>query len=452
MRRYIITASQAAARPHTNFLRAIKDYAMTHRADLIVLPMIGEDAKQDLDMQHPLTKMLPLEYGTRKLNSNVSIEQFHVRPQQVDPATGLMRFAQQGTSLIFASPKQRLRAIPHSNHKLPKFLITTGALTIPNYATERHNSAERRRLGEIARRDHVYGAVILEVVDDNQYHFRHVRANTQGEFVDLGTRYTGRGEMKPSRLEALVLGDWHNGRNITAPSTASKEQIVTYKPRKLILHDFFDGHSVSHHMRKELIRQMIREGVDLGHTNLEQELQEGYDQLMEFNELMDGRPIYLVASNHHEFLDRYLDEGRFVKDPENARLAFKIGVAYTDGHDPVEWGINHVGGRLPRNIRFLRREEDLKVRGYQLGSHTDKGANGGRATGRSVENDWGRAIGGHRHSAEIMRNTYTVGTHLPLVPYYMVGQPSKFTHTNAFVWNNGTVQLVHTLPDGSWRA
>lgn len=449
-KKYVISSAQAQAAPHSKFLKGLEHYANDIGAEIIILPMIGREAKQDWN-EHGLSSRFynyNVVGGHQKLNNNLQIHQFHLRPQQVDPATGLPRFVQRGTSLIYASPKQRLKTIPHSNTKMPKMLITTGACTQPNYATGHDVSAERRRLGEIAQNDHVYGAIVAEIENGEQYHIRNIVADTQGNFVDLGTRYGGNIK-RPSVLEALVLGDIHQGYTDPKTRKANYDQIQQLNPQRLILHDMFDGHSVSHWKDKRLITQQITEGADKGFLSLEQELQDNYSELMQMNQAMQGRDIYVVASNHLEFLDRYLDEGRFTKDALNAKLAFYLAHELANERNPVEAGINLMG-QVPDNIHFLKRDEDLKIKGYQLGSHGDKGPGGGRGSITSRENDYGKSITGHSHSAEIQRETYVVGTSTPLTIFYNRGTPTNWTHTNALLYDNGKVQMVHTV-NGRWK-
>lgn len=449
MKRYCITSAQAYASPHSKFWAGLQHYAKKMRAEIIVLPMIGQSAKEDWDKIHPRLANY-VEYGKRKLNSNIKIEQFNIRPYQIDPITGLSRFAQQGTTLVFASPKQRMAPIPHSNQKYPKFLVTTGAVTHPNYATRDDVSAERRRLGDIARRDHVYGALVVEIVDDEKFHFRHLRANSEGAFVDLGVRYE-RFTEREAALEAMVCGDIHNGQSDETVMKVTFEMIRELKPRRLVLHDFFDGHSVNHHTEKKKVREKLIHMVDRGFHILEEELRIGYERLMEFNEAMEGRPIVVVFSNHHAFLHRYLEEGRYHHELTNFRISVKLldYMAAKDYNDPVYAGMR-MFGKIPRNIRFLREGDDYKVQGYQLGSHGDKGADGGYGSVNSKENAWGRSISGHTHKAAIIRNTYTVGTCLPRNMFYMRGEPSAWTHTHALLWDNASVQLVNII-DKYWR-
>lgn len=342
---YVITSAQALAKPNHEFLDSLESYVDKMHAELIVLPMIGNSASQDYVPKNFHSRILEygLLYETKPLNENIGIEQFNVRPYQIDPITGLQRFAQRERSIIFASPKQRWKYIPHSNSKMPKALITTGAATKPNYASGRDVSAERRRLGNIALRDHEYGAIVVEVLNGKKYHWRNLNSQKNGKFSDLGVEYDGK-KSRYVRPLAMVCGDWHTGYTDKKVKKATLDMIAEYKPERLILHDFFNGHSVSHHMQKQLIYQLIREGVDKGNLSLEDELLLCGKELEKIANTMGDGHIYIPQSNHLEFLERYLDEGRFIKDPINARIAFKMALAYADGKNPVEEGIRYVYG------------------------------------------------------------------------------------------------------------
>jgi len=445
MKRYVVTTAQACASPHSYLLRGIKCYAARNKAEIIVLPTIGKSAREDWDEIHPVFKSY-LEYGKRKLNSNIVIEQFNVRPYQIDPVTGLSRFAQQEQSAIFASPKQRLQTISHAHSRYPKFLMTTGACTRPNYASGKDSSAERRRLGNIARRDHVYGFVVVEVVDDSVYHFRHVRANHKGEFCDLGKKYSGN-KITTASVEAMVCGDWHNGQGIESVYEATYKMIEEFKPKRLVLHDFFDAHSVSHHIEKKPVREKLIQIYDKGLHLLEKELREANEVLQKLSRLMSHKTILLVHSNHHVFLHRYLEEGRFTKDSHNFRVAVELlgYMAEKDYNNPVEAGIKKYG-RLASTIRFLLEDNNVKVRGYQLAQHGDHNwATNGYSSLQANEINYGKCISGHVHGAQMLRNTYTVGTCLPLNMFYMRGFPTKWTHTHALIYSTGTVQLINII-------
>lgn len=436
--KHLITAVQAEAKPHEKLLESMETYVAENAGRLTLLPMIGRDASEDWRSLHHRFDDMDVEYGTRVLNDRIQIGQFHIKPQAIDPTTGLQRFAQRGRTQIIASPKQFQKPIPHSVKKHPKFLVTTGALTNPNYANGDDNSAERRRLGSIALRDHTYGGLVVEVADSNTYYMRHVTSNGTGSFVDLGKRYSGQ-EITEAKCDALVLGDYHCGRTDLEVLYATHKMIKEVKPKRIILHDFFDGHSVSHHVERDLITQGIIQQEDYGHTSLEEELKQCNRELTELSEMTDE--VVVVMSNHHEFLWRWLNEGRFMKSTENARFGFKLAsfMAEKEDNDPVEHGIRMVG-KLPKNIKFLKRIDDYKVRGYQLGAHGDKGVGFGYGSMKSKEEDYGQSISGHVHKSQVQRRTHTVGTMLPLDMYYMKGSPSAWSNSHAAIWDNGSVQ------------
>lgn len=450
MKRYIITSAQSSIGPLRNFWEGLKNYANIMDAEIIVLPLHGQSAKQDYNNINDEFKPYLL-LDKLRLNSNLYIEQFHVQPQNIDPATSQKRFAQRTTSLIFASPKQRLVPISHSHKKYPKFLMTTGAVTRPNYASELDSNAERRRRGSIAKRDHEYGAVIVEIEDDKKLRVHQILADTKGKFVDMGVMYNGK-KTGIASLDVMVAGDWHSGQTDPIVKKATYQMIRELQPKRLILHDFFDGHSVSHHIEKKPVREKLIHQYDKGLHLLAEELRGCLKDLKKFSGLIPNGKIYIVWSNHHDFLPRYLEEVRYRFDFPNYRLAIKIlnHIAAKDYNDGVQYGIN-LFGKIPKNIKFLREDEDLKVRGYQLAAHGHKsGGFAGYGSIKQREKSLGKSISGHGHKAEKIRQTYTIGTCLPRNMFYMRGHPSAWTHSHALLWETGTVQLIHIF-DGKWK-
>ena len=438
METFIVTGAQKEAGVHRGFRRSLEHIASDLDARIIVLPMPAHrkpyDEEGELSRELFDFDVVTAPFG---LNKKIRTSDYQVLPQQIDPVTGLARFTQTDVSTIFSSPKQRLKVVPNSNVSLPKVLLTTGAITQPQY--------QNNRIGRIARQDHVLGAVIVETEDDRRYHFRHVRANSRGSFVDLGVRYDG-DQKRPAGIEAMVLGDLHPGETDPLVREANFAMIREYAPRRVVLHDTFNGSSVNpHEARMWARRAMVHRGstptlveeLELVHGEIDAHAQSGTGE------------VIVVKSNHDEFLDRYLEDGRFMQDPQNAYLAAKLFVAKVDGADPLVEGLA-LAGPIPHTVRFLKRDEDYKVRGWQLGSHGDRGPNGGKGSIRSKETSEGRSITGHTHTPEILRDTIVVGTSTYLKLPYTVG-PSSWMNTNALLYDTGTAQLVNII-DGAWRA
>lgn len=431
MAKYVITSAQYGAPIHTDFSKSLKKYCEVNNAELIVIPTSGKSIHDDtLDSRIEENAVISDSY---KLNSNIRVSDYAIKPQQIDPSTGLARFTQTKESTIFASPKQRLKVVPTSNVAIPRMMWTTGAITKPNY--------NDNRIGRIAHGDHVYGAIVAEIVDDKHYHVRPIRALYNGTFIDLGIKYDGEKDPSQAGLEAIVFGDWHVGDTNQTVEKVNHELIKTFNPKRIILHDVFNGHSVNHHN----VDKSISRASELDRHNLEKELSDNYNTL---KYLSDGpHKTIVVASNHHEFLNRYLESGRYVNDPANLKIAAKLIPDFIDGKNPYEVGVN-LFGKLP-NTKFLRRDEDYKVLGWQLGAHGDKGVNGARPGINSTEASFGKSITGHTHTPEVLRNTVVVGTSTNLRLNYTDG-PSTWMNTHAFLYDNGQVQLVNII-DGKYR-
>lgn len=432
---FIITGAQYAARPNHHFLQSLETLAQERDADILILPLRGKtlDEEHEIGMDGRLLKYENVS-GKRKINNKIRIGDYEVRPNQRNPLTGLSGFAQTDVSMIIPSPKQHLQIIPNSNMKLPKALMSTGVLTHPNYR-------EHFRINKIAKDEHTYGAIFVEVVDNTNFHYRPLQANKNGKFHDLGKRYDGEKDPEESSLEALVLGDLHVGDTDQEAYEASINQISSYKPRRVVLHDFFNGHSVNYHIEKDSITRA--QYASQGKENLEAELKLGAQTLEELIDVSDGADILIVSSNHHDFLRKYLTEGTFMKDPENTYIGAKLLAQAIDGVDPVKAGLEMFMD-LPENVYFLSRNEDFKVRGWNLSNHGDMGGNGARGSPRQFAKMYGKSIVGHRHTPFIWRDIYGVGTNTKLRLDYTKG-PSGWMHTNAFLYPDSKVQLVNTI-------
>ncbi|MDP3698518.1 MAG: hypothetical protein Q8R47_02940 [Nanoarchaeota archaeon] len=448
---YVVTSAQCRDEDaedidsivNQEFYATLQRYCQERDAELLVMPMAGRtahDNKFDDEIRKYLLKR------DKNLNEKIKVSNNSIRPQQIDPVTGLGRFTQSDVTTIFASPKQRFKVIPNSNDSLPKVLMTTGALTHPNYKED--------RIGKIAAKDHVYGAIVVETEGAIPYHYRQLTANRNGEFVDLGVKYTPKGT-EECGLEALVLGDWHVRDTDPLVRNATFEMIRELKPRRIIVHDWFNGHSVNPHEEEKFITRAMMYAQ--GRASIEQELRDNSKELYEMRKVAgDNTEIVVVRSNHDEFLDRYLQKGRYLKEIHNWKIGHELALAcYDPGNpklrikNPLHEGLLRYGG-IPNNVTYLERNQDYKpVMGWQLGAHGDKGGNGSRASVNGLENSYGKSISGHAHTPEILRNTFRVGTSTYLSLSYNDG-PSSWMNTHGLLWGNGKVQLVNII-DGKWR-
>lgn len=436
VKKYIVTTAQYNAPVNKQLLASIDKYCSVNDAELLILPTTGKNITED-PVLAPELQTRNIINKNYNLNKNLQIRDFSVRAQQINPLTGLERFAQGDRSYITPGTKQVLKYIPNSNDGIPKAIMTTGSLTHPNYNT-------RHRVGRIAEQDHNYGFVVVENDKRNYFHFRHVRSMKNGKFIDNGVLYNGNFKPKKVRTLALVPGDLHSYDLNKDHLAATMEQINYFNPENLFLHDTFDGTSISHHYKgkeKDAYDAYLLQGM-----NLEKELKDTAKVIKMFSD--SGANTYIVASNHDEHLARYLNEGRFINDKGNQLIGAKLYTAMLEDNNPLEYGLNLVSD-VDGNVFFLERDKDFKIQGVQLSSHGDLGSNGGRGSPRSIEHAHGKSITGHTHSAFIMRDTYKVGTSTNMRVGYNRGY-SSWTNTNAVLYEDGSIQLLNTI-NKKWR-
>ena len=438
IKRYIVTAAEIGANPNHKQLDAYERYAQDNDAEILVIPIEGQNSK-DMDLHTRFDNYtVTSEYD---LGNKIQIRDFRPKAQQINPLTGLRRFGATDASTIVGSTKQHLEMVANSNSCSPKAVMSTGASTLPNY---NHN-----RIGLIGERDHRQGGIAVDVdTDTDKFFFRQIQNITDGSFIDQGVKYSSNRKSQQVRADTIVLGDLHVAQMMRGDYEAAMEMINEYKPKHVMLHDVFDAYAVSHHDNGKLLTRASKYGN--GQLNLREELRLTGEVLHELaSQGHKDTQYHIVKSNHDEHLSRYLDECRFTGDSNNLELSVRLAYAMLEGKDPVEEGIKLTYGHVPKNVKFLSRDDEFKRYGWLLSAHGDKGPSGSRGSPVSFEYSLGKAIIGHAHSAHIKKDIWRVGALLTPDVDYARGSAGAWTATNAVLYPNGKAQL-QTSFDGEW--
>lgn len=458
-KRFVVTTAVTGCQVHDAFYASIQTYCKLNDAALLVL--VASDPAHNRD-GGLVSVPKHMKYGTidkklvnehivvrdTALNQNLSISTLKTSAKMIDPLTGTDRLGQRNGSIIIASPKQRQRVVPISNHKLPHVIMSTGAITRSDYSTENYMS---ERLAYLADNDHQLGAIVVEVEDDELFHFRQIQADQDGTFIDFASgqplQYSPKGTKKVAAA-ALVLGDWHSGETDPQVSEAWKELSEMIKPDHVVIHDGFNGLSINHHEDGDYIQKALR--AQNAQLLLESELKT-FALDLDYLSSMATKSVVVVKSNHDEFLERYLREARYVSDPHNHYVSLKIALAMFEGMDPLQYAVEQmIGLNESTKVRWLKRSEDFKVARIQLGAHGDKGPNGAKGTLAAMEKAFGSSVTGHSHVPEILRGAWSVGTSSYLKLDYNQDSPSSWMNTSCIVYPNGQRQLVNVVL-GRWR-
>jgi hypothetical protein len=445
---FIVTTAVNGQWAHRKFLETLDYLADTYKGKLLILP--SHDPAHNLDNEiewhfDDLLKDHSFVFNQVTLNSNIHISALRIAAKQINPTTGLGRICQGKGSFIFASPKQSLEYDPVSNVKYPHARMTTGACTVPNYSSTKGNSL---RTAFIAEHDHVMGALIIEVEDDKIYHFRQIQADAEGGVCDLGKYYLC--DNRPKKVTPkLVMGDYHAGEHDESAIGAWEEIIDSLGVDEVFFHDLFNGKSINHHEEHNIVLR-ARHAND-GLLSLKSELLvtgQQVDRILSHKSVKKG---IVVKSNHDDFLQRWLNEGKFKYDPINFSVGCTLAAgAVEQGGDILKDGLIRYGKiKNWDKVVFLNRDEDYKIAGVELGAHGDKGPNGSRGSKPALERAYGRCVIGHSHTPGILRGVYQVGTSSLFDLGYNQGA-SSWMHNSCLVYENGQRQLINSI-EGKWR-
>lgn len=455
VRRYAITAAQNATPINKAFFAALTAWVKANGAELLVVPYRYKNPTSiwTANAEHDdwwAEGLAPYLLDQRvNLNRHLALlADIKTQPTAVSPLTGYETISG-ARSAILGHPQIALTTVPTPQSSLPKLLVTTGAVTVPNYVDS--------KAGKKAEHHHSFGATVVELSGET-FHIRQINAIHDGSFIDLDRKYSADGVTKAPRAKALVMGDTH--QEFMDPevedATFGKGGIVsTLEPEYLVWHDLHDFYARNHHHRGEVFINFAKHHS--GHDNVQEALKGTY-AFVDRVTPPDATNI-IVPSNHPDALARWVKETDPRSDPENAMFwaetfhAMCAGSKWTEAGaatiDPFAyWGKKWL--KRADRTKFLARDETFLIAGIQIDLHGDKGANGAKASPNGLARLGAKTVTGHRHSPFIRMGAYGVGTNSRLRLGYNAG-PSSWLHTDCVIYANGKRTLLHII-NGQWRA
>lgn len=439
---FFITYAQNNTPVHKGLLTKMEMYADFIGADIHVIagryknPTSIWTTNQDNNEFWADEVVKYLDANRHDIHKYVSIlSDIKIQPTAVNPMVGLQGLSGIN-SCIFGSPKVQMEMIPVLDGNKPKMMLTTGAITKKNYTDSKSG-----KLGDF---HHTFGFAIVEIKDDETFFVRQVTADDKtGDFSDLYYRVNQSGVNRIDEISAIIYGDIHYGHHDQKILDKTMEMLDIIKPKHVILHDVFDGKSISHHEMKD---PFIQYGKEIAGTNdLEKEIELMLYGLSSF-EKFDN--VVIVRSNHDDFLDRWLKNEDWKKQPtfKNSRLYMK----YSDillqqyGNDPY-----NVKGVIPflinekfPNYKTLGRSSSYIVKGWELGQHGDFGSSGSRGSLLNFRKLNTKVIVGHYHSPGRKDGAIAVGTSTHLRVGYNQGA-SAWLQSHVIIHNDGRAQHIN---------
>ena len=375
-------------------------------------------------------RVLPyLDAKRHKIHKHLEIlSDVKIQPTASTPLSGLNSLTGL-ESCVIGHPRVHLKSLPILDGYPHKLLLTTGAVSIENYTDT--------KVGKKGEFHHTYGFVVVEL-DGDDFHIRQVTADNDGSFYDLQFCVDNGEVSMHSGAEAIVFGDIHLGETNQDAFNTSLEMAYNLNcVDNIILHDVFNGHSISHHELNQPFQLLNREND--GSDSLIKELSE----LVDFFNEYDNCDFTVVRSNHDEFLDRWLSSNDWRK---NGNKKAYLDLAYhlsetknTKGVIPMYLEMNDI-----KNVYCLGIDESYRVADIECGVHGHIGANGSRGSAMQFKDMNTKSITGHTHSPIRIDGHSSVGTLTHLRVGYNKGM-SGWMNTNIVIYPNGKSQHVHII-------
>lgn len=443
-KRFIITWGQNNTPVHKGFYKNMESYADFIGADIHIIlgryrnpTSVFNDSEEDFWVPE-IEKYM--DAGRHNVHKYLSImSDIKIQPTAINPMSG-MRGLSGGNSCVFGAPKVQMEMIPVLEGNKPKMMLTTGSVTKMNYTDS--------KAGKKGEFHHTYGFVIVEIADDETFYIRQVTADDKtGDFTDLCYNVKGGNVNKIDSIQAIVLGDLHYGHHDQNVLDSTHRFLEKIKPKHVVLHDVFDGDSISHHQMKDPFIQYSKE-LD-GSNSLKSEIDNMLDGLESFSKYKN---VVIVRSNHDDFLDRWLKNEDWKKQPTQ-----KNSLVYMEYSAMLlkQYGEKDVKGVIPEiiNNRFpkfitLGRNASYIVKKWELGQHGDVGSNGSRGSLLQFRNLNTKIIVGHYHSPGRKDGALAVGTSTKLRVGYNIG-PSSWLQSHVLIHEDGKAQHINFIEDAN---
>lgn len=452
VKRFIFSCAQAGASVNEPFLRNLEAYAEDIGAKLYIggityNQQLGHKLLQAKDFDPRLQHYMTFSQ-LNIADKLIFCGEINTSPTATRPLMGFETYTRSKWG-IFPHPRICLDSIATMFHEPSKIIMTTGAVTEPNYL--------HRKAGAKAEFHHVIGAVVVEVDKDGDIFCRHLIAEDDGSFQDLDVRVEDGDIWDEQEVAAITWGDIHTERldiSVERACWAPGGMLDTLRPDHQFFHDTMDFSARSHHNIHDPHKRF--ETFIAGEESVEGAIEE----IAQFLTLAsrDWCTSVVVESNHDKMLMRWLREGDYKLDTVNALFfldcqlrVYRAMAAQDESYNLFAEVLVDKGA--PYDTVFLKEDASYRICGGKIecAIHGHKGANGAKGHINSFAKMGPKANVGHTHSAAIYEGIYQAGTSSLLDLGYNNGGLSSWNHSHIVTYPSGKRTIV-TMQNGKWRA
>lgn len=429
-KRFLITWAQNSTPIHKEFLNNMKAYAAHIDADIhVIAGRYKNPTSVFTDEGHEVwaPEVIPyLDAARHDVHKYLSIiSDVKIQPTTSEPLSGFEGISGIN-SCIFGHPRVHMKVIPVLEGYKPKVMWTTGAVTVKNYTDSKNG-----KKGEF---HHTLGFVIVEIKDKNVFYCRQVTATDKGDFCDLFNEVKGGKVSRIDSVEAFVLGDVHVGEIDERIMKVTTSMLDRLKPKHTMIHDLFNGHSISHHDAKNAIKryQKIKNGTNILKTEI--------DNMLSWVGKYHKYNLVIVRGNHDDFVDRWIINTDWKNDVHNALEYMEYTKLLLEDKAPHGIIPYIIKQKFPK-VKTLGRSDSYRVFDWELGVHGDIGVNGSRGSLEQYRRMNTKCITAHSHTPGRKDGALAVGTTTKLRVGYNIGG-SGWMHCHAIIHKNKKAQQV----------
>lgn len=419
LKRFVVTSALNNCDINTSFLKSIQTFCEVEHAQLLVIPVAYKNLSlfvgRDYKPEWPAALDPYYVTGDVELASNLVIMgSMRIQATAARPIQSTYGISK-GRSAIFGHPRVALETVAAPMNKMPLVYMTTGTLSTASYS-----ETKAGRLGEF---HHSFGAVVVET-DGEYFWWRHIHPDKFGHFIDIDKQYGPDGSVFPAPpAEAIIVGDVHVGfDNKDVVSAVMFDLVNATDAQNVILHDLLDFFSGSHHHRDNHVLRVLKSAR--GRNNV-------YSELKDVSEWLDrwcrnGTHYHIIRSNHHDHLDKWLNNNSALIDAENLWLWHHLNAVQMkealemakSAEKADKWGVTSAfelamqalcKKRTLSRFSFADDKSPLEFHNIDCSNHGDKGPNGSRGSRAGFARAQRKTFIGHSHSPGIHDGCYQVG-------------------------------------------
>lgn len=432
---YIITCAQNNTPAHKELFNNILRYMdyikqeMKREVELLVVPIRYKNPTsvfidKEYERWDPVLLPYLIANDVSLNNEFVLLGSVKIQPTAVNPLQNVYQLGR-GKSIIVGHTKQHLVCFNNGVNTSKAF--TSGSITIENYT-----DSKTGKRGEFT---HSLGFVI---VDGNKA--RYVSATKNGSFIDVNIEVTRDNIKKTSEIEGIVLGDIHFGSENDKKYKMTKEIIKNINPKYIVLHDVFDGKTISPYRQKSLIELSMLKNSKM---RLKDELDLVCKRLVSLSDEFKNSKVLIVKSNHDEFLDRWINNKLSDIDIDELYEYSELVIALLENKQKEDVLSVYFNKKYKRgNVVFLKRTDFMKIAGWLVSIHGDIGINGKKASISSFSKVASKIIIGHFHTPYRKDNIAAVGAlqDQSIITYSKGLQTWDTAHV--IIYKNGKLQHI----------